>query len=136
MAEAGKQPVDEGEDRRCRAVAQVDRQIEEVPPHRTGLAREPFAGGIEAPWVRALEAENRLLVVADREDGPLAARCPLAGEKFEGKGADDVPLSRVGVLRRVDEDMIGALVELEADPFAYARLDQQLFRRADKVVEI
>src|SRR5205823_13875711 len=64
----------------------------------------------------ALPILDCLLEIADHEQG---AHAPIglgrATEIFLGKRADDVPLRRVCVLRLVDEDMIGALVELVAN---------------------
>ena len=85
--------------------------------------------------IGALEAEDGLLVVADGEDGSRRPDAPPR-RKFQSERADDVPLALVGILRLVDEDVIGPLVELVADPLAHARLEQQLFRPADQVVEI
>ena len=87
-----------------------------------GLTREPGAGDVEAVRIGALEAEDRLLEVADGENGAMPVRGALAGEIFDGERAHDVPLAFVRVLRLVDQDMVGLLVELEAHPVAHAGL--------------
>ena len=60
----------------------------------------------------------------------------IAREKFAGQRVDDRPLVGVGVLRLVDQDMVGALVELVADPFAHPRLLEQPAGPGDQIVEI
>ena len=65
----------------------------------------------------SLKTEYRLLEIADREQGPM----PLGvhahtGKKLAGQRPDDIPLREIGILRLVDQDMVGALVELVADP--------------------
>ena len=58
-------------------------------------------------------------------------------EKYsDGERVDDRPLVGIGVLRLVDEDVVGALVELEADPFAHPVDAEQAPRPGDEVVEI
>src|SRR3546814_13907278 len=63
----------------------------------------------------ALKAEDHLFEVADGEQGarPIAV-CAFAREEFLGKPRDDRPLREVGVLRLIDQDMLGRLVELVA----------------------
>src|SRR3546814_10445461 len=68
-----------------------------------------------------------IFVIADGEDGAMAglfilaaAASAFAGEIFEREGAHDVPLPLIGVLRLVDEDVIGRLVELVAPPVAHS----------------
>src|SRR5690606_1963141 len=85
----------------------------------------------------ALEAEDRLLVVADDEDrADAAAMRALAAEEIVDQREDDVPLRAVGVLRLVDQYVIEAPVELVADPIGNALAGQQAGREADLVVEI
>ncbi len=43
---------------------------------------------------------------------------------------------RIGVLRLVDQDMVGRLVELVADPLTHAGLTEQGDRGADQIIEI
>ncbi len=83
---------------------------------------------------RALERENGLLLVADREHrahGVLART--LAGGKFRDDVLDNVPLPRTGVLRFVDQDMIDAAVELVMHP-AGRDLVQHRKRLVDQIV--
>ena len=104
---------------------------------RRGLAREPGAGDVEARRVGALEAEDRLLVVADGEDRPVAPRRALAGEIFERQRADDVPLAgrwcpaprRPGYGRSAGR-------ACSAPNRPCPGVEQQLLRLADQVVEI
>ena len=136
MAQIGDHPIDHGQDRRRRAEALVHRQVEEVALDRPRLAGEPGAGDVEAVRIGPLEAEDRLLVIADGEDRPVALRRPLPGEILAGQRADDVPLPLVGVLGLVDEDMVGLAVELVAHPVAHAGRQQQLLGPRDQIVEI
>ena len=64
----------------------------------------------------ALETENRLLDVTNREHGAIRLTGPLAGKKFVDNRIDDGPLIRAGVLSLVDQDMIETAVELVEDP--------------------
>ncbi|MCY1173409.1 hypothetical protein D9M73_135680 [compost metagenome] len=107
---------------------------------RPCLARQradALFGGGEIARVGALEAEDRLLEIADGEQRaqPLAM-ASLAREEFLDQRADDRPLVGIGILRLVDQHMLGRLVEFVAHPFAHARLAEQRDRRADQIVEI
>src|SRR3546814_6198990 len=57
-------------------------------------------------------------------------------EKLLRQRQHDAPLAHIGILRLVDQDMVGALVELEAHPFAEAADAQQRARKRDEIVEI
>ena len=105
-----------GEERKLRSMLRSRKSCSAA----SACAREPGAGDVEALRIGALEAEDRLLVVADGEDRARAARGAFAGEIFPGQRPDDVPLALVRVLRLVDQDMVGLLVELVAHPFAHA----------------
>ena len=66
--------------------------------------------------VGALEAVDRLLLVADDEQrAHLAARAGVA-EELRRQRLDDLPLLGARVLRLVDEDVVDAAVELEHHP--------------------
>src|SRR6516165_11055764 len=81
------------------------RQLIERPMHDLEFARG-----------RALEREDRLLLVADGENrAPDEARAG-AGEKFAREPPDDVPLLRARVLRFVDQHVVDALIELVVHP--------------------
>src|SRR3546814_20587589 len=84
-----------------------------------------------------------IFVIADGEDGAMAglfilaaAASAFAGEIFEREGAHDVPLPLIGVLRLVDEDVIGRLVELVAHPVAHSVREAQRLGMGDEIVEI
>ena len=85
-----------------------------------GLGRqalEMLAVDVELGRIGALEAEDGLLLVADREDGArCAASRGLAGEEFLGQLVDDGPLFGAGVLGFVDQNMVDAIVELVEHP--------------------
>ena len=100
-------------------------------------AGEIVLGRNEIDRIGALEAEDRLLVIADGEQGACRRRMDTAPDEiFVHQRAHDPPLARIGVLRLVDQHMLGDLVELEAHPFADPRLVEQIDRRGDQVVEI
>src|SRR3546814_17309543 len=65
--------------------------------------------------VGALEAEDRLLEGADRENGTADAARAFAGKEFLRQRGHDVPLIGIGVLCLVDQDVIESPVELEQD---------------------
>src|SRR5688572_1092187 len=91
---------------------------------------------LEPTRIGALEAIDRLLGVADREQraDTVGARA-VPGRELLRDQTEDAPLFRVGVLRFVDEDMVDAPVELVEDPGGGVALQQQQ-RLADEVVEI
>ena len=60
----------------------------------------------------ALKREDRLLLVADREDGPRPPLRARRRREILGDVRDDLPLPRARVLRLVDQDMIDALSSL------------------------
>ena len=79
---------------------------------------------VELVRVGALEAVDRLLEVADHEQGADAAARPSldAAEIFFDQLLDDLPLRGIGVLRLVDQHMVDCAVELVADPVAHSGL--------------
>ena len=91
----------------------------------------------EVLGARALEPEDRLLVIADGEDRPqpVPARA-LSAEEIVDQRIDDVPLSRIGILRLVDQDVVELPVELVADPVGRDAVLEQMRGAADQVVEI
>ncbi len=91
-----------------------------------GAPLELAPGIAEALRVGALEGIDRLLEVADHEQGAVAALAlARATEIFGDELLDDLPLRRVGVLRLVDQHMVDFAVELVTHPVAHARRPQQ-----------
>ena len=82
---------------------------------------------------RALEREDRLLLVAHGEDRPVDGARAGAGKKLLGQKPDDLPLLRTGILRLVDQHMINALIELVMHPCS-AILVQQDAGLVDQIV--
>src|SRR3546814_17118027 len=71
----------------------------------------PYTTLFRSARIGALKAEDRLLEIADREDGaPQPARA-LAREDLLRQSGRNGPLRAVGVLRLVDQDMIQLLVQ-------------------------
>ena len=98
--------------------AEGDFQVDLVPAAfgqlDSGLEMAAHAG--ELGGVGALEAVDRLLLVADREDRADSVGAGGVGEELLGQRGDHLPLLRVGVLRLVDQDVVEAAVELEQHP--------------------
>ena len=100
-----------------------------LPPRSRAHPREPGRH-------RALEGKDRLLLVADGEEGAARVAGALAGEEFLRQRRHHLPLARAGVLRLVDEDVVEAAVELVMDPVGGADPQQEVGRLDDQVVEI
>ena len=133
------QLVDHRQHRWRRAERAIQRQPRQIAPARLGIGGEGAERRLEIERAGALEAEDRLLEVADGEDRPRRApRLPplLLDEELARQRAHDAPLRGIGVLRLVHQDVIDAPIELEAHPIARSRLLQQRHRRSDQIVEI
>src|SRR5207247_975052 len=61
--------------------------------------------------VGARTRQDRLLLIADRENRARQLPCALAGEELLAELLDDVPLARACVLRLVDQHVIDTHVE-------------------------
>src|SRR6202041_815874 len=91
----------------------------------------------ELRGVGALEAEDRLLLVADDEQGarrPISRSCVPAGEEFLGTAADDPPLLPACVLAFVDQDVIEASFELVQRPGRSVPALEQAQRLGNQIV--
>ena len=140
--------IDESKDRWRRAEAAVDRQLVKLGgsrsssasiadtrsasavPRTQSTARSNSRGSV--PWKRKIACLKSPTMKMVRWRFGLAR----AAEKFRGQRLDDVPLLAVGVLRFIDQDMIGPAIELVADPFAHARRGKEPPGPSDQVVEI
>ena len=72
-----------------------------------------------------------VLSMADRAyDTVLQTAGAFPREELLGQGGDDAPLRGIGVLRFVDQDVVGPTVQLEAHPLAHPRLLEQQARPA------
>ncbi len=120
-----------------RAKAAFERQVVEDMVGIFRIALERYLRGGERLRAGALKTEDRLLEIADGEDGADAiALGPLPCEKFGGERADDLPLADVRVLRLIDHDVVDTLVQLVANPVCDAGLGQKIGGAGDEVVEI
>src|SRR5882724_13446412 len=88
----------------------------EFKPGRLVAALELSAPLGELARLGALEREDRLLLVADREDRSRRLARTLAGGEFRHQLRDDLPLPRARVLRLVDQHVIDAEIELVMHP--------------------
>ena len=111
------------------------RKIAPALLRRVELAGEFAAHLVEGARRRALEREDRLLLVADREHRAPHVRPRAAGGEFRDDGAHDAPLLRAGVLRLVDQHVVDAEIELVEHPGG-RRAAEQLNRLVDQVVVI
>ena len=112
----GEDAVDRVQDRGNRAERQVER---DAPPRVRGVRgerREALAHLGELARGRALEAVDRLLLVADGKQRAHALALAESGEELLRQRFDHLPLLGARVLRLVDEDMVDAAVELEQHP--------------------
>ncbi len=149
MADRFERIVHEGQHRRAGPIGAFEIVALE-PPHlrraahfagRIGrsvhLPREEIAGLPEIARAGPLEAEDRLFVIADRENGPhrIAARAQPV-EEIVGQSLHDAPLGFVGVLRLVHQDVVETAVELVADPVRHRAVGQKLRGAGDEIVEI
>ena len=126
--------VDRMQDRRSGAERIGKGYRIEFQPGVLELLLQRPAAQVEFARGRALEREDRLLLVADREHRAHHAVAGAgAGGEFGNDMGDDVPLPGAGVLRLVDQHMIDAAVELVMHP---ARGDavQHRQRLVDQIV--
>ena len=127
-------PIDGIQHRGCRAERDVELDRHEILHGDAALFGEPFAHLLELARIGALEAEDRLLGVADGEHGAAALDRAFAHEEFLGQAADHLPLVGVGVLRFVDQHMVDAAIELVEHPGRARRALQQAPRGHDQIV--
>ena len=83
----------------------------------------------------ALEGEDRLLLVADREDGAVLGPRAGAGEKLGAQRRKNAPLRLRRVLGFIEQQVIEPIVELVQHPRG-ARTRHQRQRARDLIVEI
>ena len=89
---------------------------------------------IELARHRALEGEDRLLLVADGKDRALQRTAgPATGRELAGNPVDDIPLHRAGILRFIDQHMIDAEIELVENP-GRRHVAKQFQRLFDQIV--
>ena len=103
---------------RARAERMVELQINASPVRPSSIAAlESTAHVVEASRRGALEREDRLLLVADREDRARdVPRAPAPAVNSADQLRDDLPLLRARVLRLVDQHVVDAEVELVVHP--------------------
>ena len=134
---AAKHPIHEGQDRRRGAERILQLAREKAAAGGADLVAEMRLHAVEPVGIGTLEAVDRLLLVADHEDGAshVGASAGAAGE-LGGQLPDDLPLRRRGVLRLVDKDVVDAAVEPEQHPLRHRSVGEQVSRAVDQVVEI
>ena len=132
----GEDAVDRLQQRRHRAERQRQRNVAPRQLGAAGVLGERLADVGEHVRRRALEAVDRLLLVADRKQRARHLARAGAGEELLGQRAHHLPLHRAGILRLVDQDVVEAAVELVEHPFDRRRRAEQVRRPHDQVVEI
>ena len=111
------------------------------PHRRERLAGRPGGGAElaaepgEQPWLGALEREDRLLFIADAENGARPVDGAVAGEDLALQLLDHPPLLGIGVLALVDQNVGDAGVELVAYPVRRRAIEQP-DDALDQIVEI
>ena len=129
-----KHMVDRLQDRRPGTERIGERHRIEFQPGILEFLLQCPAAQVEFVRRGALKRKDRLLLVADREDGAHhAVARALAGGEFGNDMDDDVPLPRAGILRLVDQHMVDAAIELVMHP---ARRDalKHVQRLVDQIV--
>ena len=101
---------------------------------RRALGLKLAADRAEPRRVGALEAVDRLLLVADREQRAQPLAAPSPAKNSAARLSMIAPLRRVGVLRLVDQDVVDAAVDLVEHPGGGAGARQQDLRLDDQVV--
>ena len=86
--------------------------------------------------IGALEAENRLFCIANREQRALDLAGAFADEKLAAQRLEQPPLLGVCVLRFVDQNVVDAAVQLIKNPGRDARTLQQPVGGQDQIVVI
>ena len=135
MRHGGEHAVDGREDPGGRAERGLQSHPFEGLAAGTKARLERRAHALEHQRGRALEREDRLLVVADDEEGAIGATRTGTGGEVGGETLEDLPLRLAGVLRLVDQHVVDAAVELVQDPAGIGAA-QQLERAVDEIVEV
>ncbi len=126
--------IDRLQDRRPRAERIGERHRIEFQPGILEFFLQCPAAQVEFVRRGALKRKDRLLLVADREDGAHdAVARALAGGEFGNDVGDDLPLPRAGILRLVDQHMVDAAIELVVHP-AGRDAGKHVQRLVDQVV--
>ncbi len=99
-------------------------------------SRTPARKSTVRRHVGALHAHDRLLLVADHEQGAPQRPRALAGEELGAQRLDDRPLLGAGILAFVDQKMIDLLVELVLHPRRHTGPLEQAPAAGDQIVEI
>ncbi len=131
-----KDKVDRFQHGFCRAKRRVEL---DRPPQRATVddaPREMIAHATEFLRIGVLEAEDRLLDVADGEDRACHVAAPLTGEELLGEADHHLPLLRARVLRLVDQDMVDSAVQLVQDPRCDSLPVEQLSGQQDQIVVV
>ena len=131
----GKHAVDAAEHGLAGAERVMEAQVTPALLGRVELAGEFAPHLIEGKRRRALEREDRLLLVADREHRAPRIGARAARREFGHDGAHDAPLLGAGILRLVDQHVVDAEIELVEHPGS-GRAAEQVKRLVDKVVVI
>ena len=126
--------VDRRQDRGHRPEGPVEQLGIDRPAGGRGPRRQALAHGTEVGEVGTLETVDRLLLVADHEQGSRIVARAVASEELLGQLEHDRPLARAGVLGLVDQDMVDARIQLVEHPLGLARFVQQLAGALDQVV--
>ena len=112
------------QNRRRRTEGNVHWNVVPLPTGAADGVGEMAPHGGETGRIGALETENRLFDIADREDRAGAHPCRCVKKPF-GQFGDYLPLRRVGVLGLVNQDMIDPAIQFIEHPGWPTRRHQQ-----------
>ena len=132
----GENAVDGVENLDRRAEGQRQRAAHEAGAGVEGGALEEARHVGQHVRRRALEAEDRLLVVADRKDRARRADGAGPGKEVGGDRPHHGPLVGAGILRLVDQDVLDARIQLVEHPGGGIGARQEIARLHDQVAEI
>ena len=132
----GEDGVDQREDRRGRAEGVEQVAVCERRAHVVEHRAEPHAHRAEGGRVGPLETVDRLLLVADHEDGAQRLAGAEAREELRRYRLDHPPLRGAGVLRLVDEDVVEPAVEPPEHPGRGLGTREQRAGPVNEVVEV
>ena len=132
----GEDRVDRLEHHRHRAEGEVELGVAPGEPGAAGAVAELAPHAREPRRHGALEGVDRLLLVADGEEGADACRSRPRRRRTPRPAPDHLPLARAGVLRLVDEDVVEPAVELVVDPARGVGAGEQRHGLDHEVLEV
>ena len=133
----GKDGIHSAEHSRRGAERNVQRNLVQSFAAHGDLGFEIIAHLRKGLWISLKETVDRLLFVADDEQGASAIRSRAFARKiFIGERANNFPLRGACVLRFIDKDMINAAIKLKQYPRADIGPRKQPLRAHNQIIII